>query len=358
MNLLSDRRCDPRRARELARENMTTLLVWLRQWRVVDASIIARVIGHSQQRAAALLRRAEDLEYVQPIEAGLRHEVYMLTARGLDEVYPVLQETHSEWQTLPVALRPRDLGTARIAHDLVIQHAVLDVQKLRIAHPLVLVANEATRARYRATIEGIEQQRDPDPDTLAQRVAERVDHEWPAIEDSAIDSKLTLIPAALAVARRWKPGGNKVPDAVAIFRDLNAGRDLRIAIEVQQTRESGTAQEVALSRYATALKISESRPGPRRCRSGELTDEQRKVERERIDGVLYYSSRPTILADYASLWNLNLPACRFAVKRGRWVPDTESLSAFETWMQDRLVTYEAEHHEGVYHARGAQRRRR
>ncbi|WP_028008649.1 hypothetical protein [Solimonas flava] len=257
---------------ETGRRHLRELLKWTWKWRVVDWHIAACLLDMKDRTAQGLIARAREKKLIQAIAAPTRAACHVLTAAGAELIAEHMDPIS---RAVGAVTRRGEVSGQRAIHELLLQHCALRIERAGgIAHGLIRAAAAA------ASVD------------LSQ---------W---SDNDIAQQLKLYPTRYLGERglHLRPAG-QAPDGLLIMPLWVGDREdeLRIAIEVQQSDETWSSPqqrwssppERKLSWYAEALTIGHD-------------DAER--QRRRLNGILYFGTRRTVLEPYQARWCGRLPS--------------------------------------------------
>lgn len=249
-------------------EKRRLVLGWLQRFGSTDQSVIMRLLGVSRSGSYQTLRQLEAAKLIQRVPVdGCVAAIYILTASGRAESEidngPHLVDSGMGWCELwaRAPVHPSKLPISHIQHDHLVQHVTLDL----VGHRQVL-ADAAREAGFIVDTYGL------------------------GIDDAGFD----YVPSRTVRKATLKDVGvnTKVPDLVLGLGLQGGLPGAIIAVEVQQTYQSGEEAEADLSRYCQEMSQSGTR----------------------LFKVIYASSRPAVLDYYRQ---------RMTPSLGFWVPKTE-----------------------------------
>ncbi|WP_154654779.1 replication-relaxation family protein [Solimonas variicoloris] len=277
--------------RARGREKMRLLLAQLWAWRVIDWQVLAAIANLSRSGAHDLLKRARKHGYIQRIISPAPTAVYVLTQAGADAIAEHLSP--AERAIRPVTRRG-EVGGPKVIHELVLQHAAWAIQN----------GYRSQNAVGRAVSVGWIAH------SLIHKAAAERDIDLSDWLDQQLANAIEVLPGRYLGPRGLdlRPGG-LLPDAM--IRAELGEHELRIVIEVQQSDETWSAPqqrwasppERKLSFYAEAISIGHPDSDDERARR-----DAAERQRRRIDGVLYVSTRRSVVSIYKARWCERLPS--------------------------------------------------
>lgn len=303
---------------ETGRQHLRELLKWTWKWRVVDWHVAAALLDMKDRTAQGLIARAREKKLIQPIAAPTRAACYVLTAAGAELIAEHMDLVS---RAVGAVTRRGELSGQRAIHELLLQHCTLRIEcAAGIAHDLIRESANAANIDL---------------------------SEW---SDDDIAKHLKLYPTRYLGERglNLRPAG-QAPDGLLIL-PLQVGNhkdELRIAIEVQQTDETWSAPqqqwssppERKLSWYAEALPIAHD-------------DDDAEHQRRRLDGILYFGTRRTVLDPYKTRWCGRLPSVSAEGRgdgRRYHAGDRDGTGPWRDWMKPLLQIHVAADLETLYY---------